>query len=146
MSALLRSFNLTPANLLGRGGEAEVYALDTGRVLRIYKTGALERYVRERQAFYALVNKQRPPFELPLVLESGILDGRLFTIERRMRGRDFAQVLPNLTGEDRMLALASYLEVAAQIGTVRFPDLPFGELLTGVSLGSPPADLPDQPP
>ena len=47
-----------------------------------------------------------------------------------MCGRDFAGVLPELHGKDRELALASYLHVATQIGTIHFPDRPFGEILT----------------
>src|SRR5690606_20723484 len=49
---------------------------------------------------------------------------------RRMPGRDFAQVLSTLEGIDRERALSSYLEVAGQIGAVRLPGRPFGEIIT----------------
>jgi putative membrane protein len=126
---MVQRFNVTPAGLLGRGGESEVYALDAGRVLRIYKAGAPEDYIARRTEFYAALQARQPPFELPDVLESGVIEGRRYTIERRMRGSDFAAVLPSLSGADRERALTSYLRTAGLIGTLTFPEQPFGELL-----------------
>lgn len=123
-------FPVTPDDLLGRGGESEVYALDAARVLRVYKPGMPAAYVARRAAFYAHLQQQRPPFALPEVLERGVVDGRLYTVERRMRGRAFADALPHLSGADRARALTSYLRTAAQIGEINFPERPFGELLT----------------
>jgi putative membrane protein len=125
----MHAYTLDPAALLGRGGESEVYAVDAERVLRVYKAGAPGDYIARRAEFYASLQKQQPPFELPYVLESGLLDGRIYTIERRMRGSDFATVLPTLSGAQRERALTSYLHTAGRIGTLTFPEQPFGELL-----------------
>lgn len=130
INSLLHHFHLDTTSLLGKGGESEVYALDSSRVLRIYKAGMPEHYIQQRRAFYTFLDQQHPPFELPVVLDQGSIDDRSFTIERRMRGRDFAQVLPGLTNGDRRHALASYLAVAAHIGTIQYPMQPFGELLS----------------
>jgi putative membrane protein len=127
---MIERFDVSPADLLGKGGESEVYALDAARVLRVYRAGARLDYAERRRAFYTLLQEQHPPFELPLVLESGTDGDRFYTVERRMCGRAFAGVLSALEGPNRERALASYLDVAEQIGTVRFPDLPFGEILT----------------
>jgi putative membrane protein len=121
---------VSSAALLGKGSESEVYALDDERVLRLYYPGIQQQYVEQRHAFYDQLHLAQPPFELPRILESGMLDGRIYTVERRMRGRAFAGVLPELAGDDRKRALASYLQVAGQIGTIRIPDRPFGEMLT----------------
>jgi putative membrane protein len=126
---MLNEFGVTPADLLGRGGESEVYALGNERVLRIYKQGVSPAYVELRRAFYADLERRGPPFEVPGALEAGERGGRLFVVERRMRGRDFGAVLPQLRGAERERALASFLEVAAQIGAIAMPGLPFGELL-----------------
>jgi putative membrane protein len=126
---MVDGFNVTAADLLGRGGESEVYALGEGRVLRIYKPGAPAAYLERRNAFYALLHERRPPFEAPHVVATGVAGGRSYTVERRMTGRDFAGVLPGLSGAGRERALASYLDVAGQIGTITFPDRPFGEIL-----------------
>ncbi len=125
----LDAFGVTADDLLGRGGEAHVYALDAERVLRIYKGDNLD-YLDERRAFYAGLRGHGLPFATPDILEIGSREGALYTVERRIHGRDFAQALPTLTGAARATALSSYLEVAGQIGTVRLPQHPFGELVT----------------
>lgn len=122
-------FQVTAADLLGQGGESQVYALGADRVLRIYKPGISPAYIERRRAFYAQLQARRPPFETPQLLETGVADGRVYAVERRMRGRDFSHVLPTLEGAARERALASYLDVAGQIGAIAFPELPFGELL-----------------
>ncbi len=127
---MINVFHLNPRDLLGKGGESEVYALDDARVIRLYKPQTSLAYIERRHAFYAQLHAQRPPFEIPLILESGTLNDRIYTVEQRMCGRAFTDVLPALEGAGRQRALASYLDVAAQIGTIEFTDRPFGELLT----------------
>lgn len=122
-------FGVTDADLLGRGGESEVFALDAARVLRVYKPGTRHDYLDRRRAFYAMLSRRRLPFELPTVLEIGTTGKRLYSVERRMPGRVFSDVLPTLRGADRERVLASYLRAAEQIGTVELPDQPFGEIL-----------------
>lgn len=122
------AFGVTDGDLLGQGGESAVYALDAQRVLRVYK-GDDQAYLVKRQAFYAELHGCGLPFATPEYLEIGTHEGAHYVIERRMPGRDFAQVLPTLDGRDRTGALLSYLEVAGQIGTVRLPGRPFGELV-----------------
>ena len=128
-------FDSTPPELLGKGGESEVYALDHARVLRIYKPQAPVDYIEQRQAFYAQLHEQQPQFELPLILESGTIGDRIYTVEQHMCGCAFADVLPTLEGAGRKRALTSYLDVAEQIGTIQFPDRLFGEIFT---IGEPP--------
>ena len=57
---MFERFHVTPDDLLGKGGESEVYALDTTRVLRVYRAGARVDYAERRRAFYALLQEQRP--------------------------------------------------------------------------------------
>jgi putative membrane protein len=125
---ILRRFGVRPGDLLGRGGESDVYALDAERVLRVYGGDDLD-YLRKRQAFYAWLRSQGLPFATPEIWEVGREGDHLYALERRIAGRDFAQVLPALRGAERAKALASYLRVAGQIGQVRLPDLPFGEIV-----------------
>jgi Ser/Thr protein kinase RdoA (MazF antagonist) len=122
-------FDLSALERLGGGGESQVYALDAARVLRVYKPGDGTSYLARRHAFYALLRSLDPPFETPDIFEASVFDGRHHVVERRMRGRDFAAVLPNLRGQEREQALASYLHIAGQIGSVALPDRPFGELI-----------------
>jgi hypothetical protein len=108
---VLQHFGITPAALLGKGGESTVYALDPTRVLRIYAPGASLDYIQARANFYAQLAAHHPPFAIPRILDHGIVDQYRYTIDQRMRG------------------LTSYLDLSAQIGTIEFPDAPFGEML-----------------
>ncbi len=126
---MLESFGITATDLLGSGGESQVYALGPEQILRIYKRGMLSTYVERRHAFYTDLQCYSPPFEIPQIVKTGRIDGQIYTIERRMRGQDFARILPKLTPAERQRALTSYLDVAEQIGTIYFPNDPFGELL-----------------
>src|SRR5690349_19173087 len=125
----LQHFGLAPAALLGKGSESSVYALDQTRVIRVYGRDAALGYIQARASFYTQLAAHRPRFAIPQVLDQGVIDGQPYTIEQRMRGHDLAHMLPQLTGQDRTRALVSYLDLAAQIGTIEFPDAPFGEML-----------------
>jgi putative membrane protein len=126
---ILRHFGISSAALLGKGSETQVYALDQARVLRIYPPDASRAAIQARHRFYTQLAAQHPPFVIPTLLEQGVIDGQPYTIEQRMRGHDFARVLPQLAGRDRARALHSYLDLARQIGAIQFPDAPFGELI-----------------
>ena len=134
---ILNRFQIFGSDLLGVGGESRVYALGKDQVLRIYHRSESRdsdsngpwRYIEKRRAFYEELGKYDLPFALPEVLSVNSWVGHIYTVEKRMPGQDFAKVLPTLRGADRAKALTSYLDAAALLGTVRFPERPFGELL-----------------
>ncbi|GAB4127087.1 MAG: hypothetical protein OHK0050_40220 [Roseiflexaceae bacterium] len=129
---LLTSFGLSSADLLGRGSESQVYALDAERVLRCYHPGPLSAYHMRRQQFYQQLATCMPPFAIPMILDQAVYAGIPYSIERRMRGGDFAQRLAQLRGSARERALRSYLAVAGQIGQIAWPGEPFvgyGEII-----------------
>lgn len=130
----LAHFKITPADLLGQGGESQVFALpvtegQSRQVLRIYKTGISEQYIERRQNFYQNLAARQPDFELPHILASGKIEGRHYVVEHRFRGRDLGQALMTLDGAARQKALTSYLELAGKIGTIHLAGEAFGELL-----------------
>ena len=126
---MIGRFWVDTSSRLGWGGESEVYALDAGRVLRVYWPGASAAYAERRRDFYVWLTEQGLPFELPLVLETGIAEDRIYEVERRMRGRVLSGVLPVLAGADRERALASYLRATEVIGGITLDDRRFGEML-----------------
>jgi aminoglycoside phosphotransferase (APT) family kinase protein len=126
---ILNRFDLADSDLLGTGSESRVYAMDAEHVLRIYNDDILWDYVEARHAFYARLAENDLPFAVPEVFSIGAWVGHIYTVEKRMPGQDFGKVLPTLHGAERAKALISYLDVAASLGRVRFPDKPYGELL-----------------
>jgi aminoglycoside phosphotransferase (APT) family kinase protein len=133
---ILNRFELFKTDLLGAGSESSVYAMDAGHVLRIYRDHVPWEYVNARQAFYAEVAQQGLPFAVPEVYSVGAWVGHVYATERRIAGQDFGQVLRTLSGEARTKALSNYLDAAAAIGAVCFPDKPYGELILDPPLQS----------
>ncbi len=74
--------------LLGRGGEASVYALDEEHILRVSRPGATELGVRARAALLGELQSSahRLSFSIPRVLEIDFVHDRWCTVERRLRG------------------------------------------------------------
>jgi aminoglycoside phosphotransferase (APT) family kinase protein len=126
---ILNRFDLFDEDFLGAGSESRVYAMDDKHVLRIYHESISWDYVEERRQFYAELAHHDLPFAVPGIYAVGAWVGHVYTVERRMAGRDFSKVLPALTAADRTKALSSYLDAAAALSRVHFPEKPYGELL-----------------
>jgi aminoglycoside phosphotransferase (APT) family kinase protein len=126
---ILNRFEIFDTDLLGQGSESSVYAMDAEHVLRIYRDTVPWEYVEAKQAFYAKIGKDALPFAVPVIHSIGAWVGHVYTVETRMRGRDFGSVLPTLGGDGRVKALTSFLDAAAALGSVHFPDQPYGELI-----------------
>lgn len=133
--AILNRFTVPETALLGAGSESHVFAIDATQVLRIYSPKVTWEYVNARHALLDRIRQAGWPatLALPEIYATGAWADQVYTVERRMPGRDFAAVLPTLYGEARAKALASFVEAAAQIGRVDFTGEPFGELMTSDS-------------
>jgi Ser/Thr protein kinase RdoA (MazF antagonist) len=118
--SVLDRYGVTAADLLGSGGEAEVYALGTDRVLRLHRHEAA-RYTEQIGELYAQLDRGAVPYALPEVLEVHG-DGEVsWSIERRLPGRSFDQVLGELRGQARAGALRAYLDGAAMFSALGRP-------------------------
>lgn len=125
--AVVRRFGVAPADRIGHGGDATVYALSGDRVLRVLHSPASP--IARIAAFYDELAGQDPGFALPRVLEHGEIDGTAYSIDRLMPGRPLIDMLPELTGDLRRRALDAYLDGAGAIGTLRIERSLYGEVL-----------------
>lgn len=125
-------YGLGAADLLGHGGESEVYALDDHRVLRLHRQEAAE-YTRHIGELCGSVDRRAVAYALPEILEVHG-DGEVsWSIERRLVGRSFDALLPALRGADRHRALTAYVDGAAAFGALGPPSSwagGYGELFT----------------
>jgi putative membrane protein len=128
--AVLKRFSLAADDLLGSGGESQVYALDEERILRLYRERADPEYVASLHEFYRALDGVTLPFSLPYMEEVGDVDGALYAVEKRLPGVSFTQYLKQAGGDARSQSLANYLAAAAQIQTIPINLREFGELLT----------------
>lgn len=119
--AVLARFGVGPADRLGGGGEAEVYALDAERVLRVHKNPGAAAYVRRVGALYDELDRTAVPYALPTVIEVDEDDQGSWSIEVRLPGRSMDGLVTVVGGRDRETMLRSYVDGAAAFGRLGRP-------------------------
>ncbi|MFD4705677.1 phosphotransferase family protein [Gottfriedia sp. NPDC058432] len=91
---ILKKYNISELNFLGKGQEAEVYSYDQKRVLKLYKPTAHSKLEILKQ-FYESMNSSDANFELPRIHEIIKEKGVVLTIEKRIEGRNIQKDLSN---------------------------------------------------
>ena len=144
--ALLAEFGTSRDRLLGAGGESEVFALDppprgargveppgsdTERVLRLYRSRheAPEPTISQLRALYGSWAKTDIGVEVPLILHSGVRDGRTYTIDRRFSGRPFSGWLATAERTERRDALGTFLDAVVRLRELPSPVPGFARLV-----------------
>lgn len=130
MKRVLSALGIGAGALLGRGGEASVYALDAERVARVHHLGTRRSAVDDRALLLAELGRSttRVRFAIPTVLETTELEGHLVSIERRLAGRPLSDVLGESAGEPRAALVRAYLDAAARIGDLELVRPWYGDL------------------
>ena len=129
ITRLLHDFGLSDHEPLGSGQEAEIYGLDGGRVLRVYRRATDVTHLERMAGFYGALERGAATFATPSVLDWGVRNGVSFSVERRIGGVSLASPLGRLEGELRRRAMRSYVEAAAAIAGLGHPQRVFGEIL-----------------
>jgi len=112
---------------IGHGGEATVYELTGGRVIRIFHGGP--HGARTIAAFYRAIGKADVPFALPQIVEQGEDDGVSYSVDRLIPGRPLHELMRHLVAHDRARALASYTDAAFHIASLPVVRPEYGEFL-----------------
>jgi aminoglycoside phosphotransferase (APT) family kinase protein len=136
--AVLRALDVPPASELGRGGEARVFALGDDRVVRILHPAGRADDIARRQRLVDELVRTQPAFALPRVLEIGELDGRVYAIERRLRGHSLLDELRTASGAARQQLIEAYLDTSAALGDLALDRRPhFGDLVADEPVTAP---------
>jgi putative membrane protein len=130
-AALLATFGTGRDQLLGAGGESEVFAIDHERVLRLYRSRheAPRRTATQLQALYQHWSGGDIGLELPLIIEVGELNGRFFTLDRRFSGRNFSGWLQHADITQRRAALITFLDATERLQRLQSPVPGFARLI-----------------
>jgi putative membrane protein len=126
--AILERSGVEPDDFLGRGGEANVFALDAERVLRLHRSSApaaAADYTRRIGALYERLDRGAVPFALPQVLEVHE-EEVAWSIERRLPGQPLDGRLGALADDERRRAIDGYVDGAAAFAALGVP-AGFGE-------------------
>jgi putative membrane protein len=130
-AALLAAFGTGRDQLLGSGGESEVFAIDHERVLRLYRNQheAPRRTATQLQALYQHWSGSDIGLELPLIIELGERNGRFFTVDRRFSGRNFSGWLQHADIAQRRAALITFLDATERLQQLQSPMPGFARLI-----------------
>jgi putative membrane protein len=127
---ILHRFGVAGVSPLGSGGESIVYPLGSDQVLRVYKGDhdSATRLIQQLRPAYQTFGQYDLGFRTPLIIESGELHGRVYTVDQRIPGRSLAAWLPTATQDQRRSALLQYVQVASVIKQLPLPAAGFGRL------------------
>ena len=130
-NGLLRAFGTSRDQLLGSGGESEVFAVDHERVLRLYRGRheAPQPTAAQLQALYESWHGVDIGIELPLIIDAGEREGRFYTVDRRFSGRNFSRWLQDADLAQRRSALVSFLDATEQLQRLPSPVPGFARLI-----------------
>ena len=124
---ILEDFGLTPAHLIGEGGESLVYALGTDHILRLPKGRPFDARGRIRLKGFLDEIAGRLPFQTPTVEEAGAHGA--YTVERRLAGRPMAEFLKTAGDDARDHAFRNYVAAIDAFSTLSFDDRPYGHIM-----------------
>ena len=82
------------------------------RVLRLFRPGATADGVAQRTVLLQEITAgaDAVPFEIPIVIEQAEMFGRVYTIEKRIRGVSLLDRLRHVQGESRDRLIERYME------------------------------------
>jgi putative membrane protein len=128
---LLAQFGISRDQLLGSGGESEVFALDHERVLRLYRSRheAPRQTAAQLRSLYASWHGVDIGIELPMIMETGDYHGRFYTVDRRFSGRNFSSWLQQADIAQRRPALISFLDATERLQRLQSPVPGFARLI-----------------
>ena len=128
---LLAIFGTGRDQVLGAGGESEVFAIDHERVLRLYRSRheAPRRTAAQLHGLYQTWAGSDIGLELPLILDMGERNGRFFTVDRRLSGRNFSGWLRHAARAQRRPALISFLDATERLQRLPSPVPGFARLI-----------------
>ena len=128
---LLAAFGTGRDQLIGSGGESEVFAFDQDRVLRLYRGRheAPRRTTMQLRALYEGWRGTDIGIELPLIMEMGERNGRFYSVDRRFSGRNFSSWLQSADITQRRPALISFLDATEKLQQLPSPVAGFARLI-----------------
>ena len=118
--SLLQHYFLEITDLIGKGMETEVYALDDTRVLKVYHRITPLTHLQTLQNFYRHLDARDLPYSLPLIEKIEQKDGNLYTIEKRLYGRNMEQVSQEVDAPALERMLRRYIEALHTFSQVAF--------------------------
>lgn len=122
MERILQRYHVSPDARLGGGMEAQVYAYDHDRVLKIYTAAARLDQLLTLQSFYQSLDRTSLPYALPTILDVVDQEDCIVSIETRLTGKPMSETLRASLTEGQFDGLAHrYLDAALALTRIPLP-------------------------
>jgi Ser/Thr protein kinase RdoA (MazF antagonist) len=118
---ILQKLGLSPKELIQKGVEAEVYAMGTDSVLKLYPGTTNLAHLTTLKNFYASLDRSAISYSLPYIQTVAAEGDICISIERRLPGTPMSEVLPMLTKKQMDGMMQAYLAAALELTNVSIP-------------------------
>ncbi|CAN7547648.1 aminoglycoside phosphotransferase family protein [Rossellomorea sp. LjRoot5] len=118
-SNLFARFSISGADFLGSGMEAEVYALNDEKVLKVYNDLSDAAKQKRLRDFYSGLKADHLSYELPYIHEILVENGTLVTIEKRIQGSDMQNRLAGMTHDEQTNMMKTYLQASVELQSLQ---------------------------
>jgi hypothetical protein len=126
---LLSKFGVASSNFIGKGRESSAYAITDERVLKVFISGDLQ-FLNDLSQFNLELSKHKLPFQTPQILEVNSFEGLVYSIEKRLLGKELDQVFPNLDEERKFKVLKNYFDAFWFYNQITYLNSQFGQIIS----------------
>jgi len=118
---ILQRYGLSPNELIRKGMEAEVYAIGSDTILKLYIGTTNLAYLTTLQNFYASFNQSAISYSLPYIQTVASEGDICISTERQLPGTPMSAILPMLTNKQMDSMMQAYLAAALELTNVKIP-------------------------
>jgi len=127
---ILRELGIHSPILLGRGGEGLIFEYTNTEVIKIFTKETINiEYLNHLSKILVKIQSHKLPIQTPLIKDIGNKSNTLFTIEKRLNGRNMETVFPTLEDKKKRKLIRSYLNAIKYLHTITFPSFKYGNIL-----------------
>ncbi len=108
--AVLEHYGVLPSTMLSSGMEADVYAYEVNKVLKIYNGTTSVQKIEILKTFYDLLDNDVIPYALPKIYSYSQEGQIVVTIEKRLQGKPLSSVLHVVNEYQLEQIMGKYLE------------------------------------
>lgn len=119
--ALLNRYGITAAQPFNSGMEAEVYALSSDKVLKLYRASTPLADLQTLQQFYSTLDRAALPYALPEILQIEPQGHDTVVIEKRLHGRPLSGLVAERPPNQLEDLLKQYLTAVHELAQVGMP-------------------------
>ncbi len=118
---ILNRYQLSAADALAQGMEAEVYRYGDNNVLKLYRGRASRANLRALQCFYATLDASRLSYALPQIITLTAHGDYTVSVEPRLDGQPMVAHLATLSADRLAGHFHTYIQAVSELGHLTMP-------------------------